>query len=298
MLTAGLTEIPFGFELTDSSRNRHFMERSTGSLAFFPGEPDVGVRLSGGIGFVRYAVAVVNGEPLDDRTSSRPARDPNAAKDIIARLGAAGNVTRALRLSGGVSALRGTGFHVGTEATKNRAEWRDLNENNSIDSGEVTAVPGSAATPSVNFSRWALALDVQARLHTPLGQTMVYGEAMAATNIDRGFFVADPVRTGLDIRHLSLYAAVVQDIKEYGFVGLRVDVYDPNADFFDTRAGKLIPTSQAVTTVSPLVGLQLPGIARLTFQYDSVRDALGRDARGVPADLRNDRWTLRFQVQR
>jgi hypothetical protein len=121
---------------------------------------------------------------------------------------------------------------------------------------------------------------------------------MAATNLDRGFFVADPVRTGLDIRHLSLYAAVVQDIKEYGFVGLRVDVYDPNADFFDTRAGKLIPTSQAVTTVSPLVGLQLPGIARLTFQYDSVRDALGRDARGVPADLRNDRWTLRFQVQR
>lgn len=298
MLTAGVTEIPFGFELTDSSRNRLFMERSAASLAFFPGEPDVGVRLSGGIGFFRYALAVLNGEPLDDRTTSRPARDPNAAKDFVARFGAEGNATRALRLSGSISALRGTGFHAGTEATKNRAEWRDLNENNSIDTGEVTAVPGSAATPSENFARWAVGLDVQARLHTPIGQTMIYAAAVAATNLDRGFFVADPVATGIDIRHLSFYAAGVQEIKEYGFVGLRVDYYDPNADFFDARAGKLIPTSQAVTTISPLVGLQLPGIARLSFQYDVVRDALGRDAWGVPADLRNDHWTIRLQVQR
>jgi hypothetical protein len=298
MLTAGLTEVPFGFELTDSSRNRHFMERSAASLAFFPGEPDVGVRLSGGIGFFRYAVAVLNGEPLDDRTTSRPARDPNAAKDIVARLGAEGKVTPSFRLSGGVSALRGTGFHAGTEATKNRAEWRDLNENNSIDTGEVIAVPGSAATPSENFTRWAAALDVQARVQTPLGQTMIYGEALAATNLDRGFFIADPVVSGVDIRHLSFYAAVVQDVKNYGFVGVRFDYYDPNADFFDSRAGKLIPTSQAVTTISPLVGLQIPGLARLSFQYDVVQDALGRDERGVPADLRNDRWTIRLQVQR
>src|SRR5262249_15348406 len=68
MLTFGLTEIPFGFELTDSNRNRVFMERSQASLAFFPGEPDVGLRLSGGIGFFRYALAILNGEPQDDRS--------------------------------------------------------------------------------------------------------------------------------------------------------------------------------------------------------------------------------------
>jgi hypothetical protein len=46
------------------------------------------------------------------------------------------------------------------------------------------------------------------------------------------------------------------------------------------------------------VGLALPPYARLVFQYDAVFDALGRDARGVPVDLANNRWTLRLQVQR
>ena len=52
----------------------------------------------------------------------------------------------------------------------------------------------------------------------------------------------------------------------------------------------------AGTVASPVVGLALPGYARLTFQYDVVRDLLAKDARGVPVDLKNDRWTLRLQV--
>ena len=39
------------------------MERSLQSRAFFPAEPDLGVRLSGEIAWLRYAFAVVNGEP-------------------------------------------------------------------------------------------------------------------------------------------------------------------------------------------------------------------------------------------
>ena len=33
--------------------------------------------------------------------------------------------------------------------------WRDTNENSSVDTGEIVAVPGSAATPSQSFDRWA-----------------------------------------------------------------------------------------------------------------------------------------------
>ena len=40
----GLSEIPFGYELTESSRNRVFCERSTRSSNSFS-EPDVGVRV-------------------------------------------------------------------------------------------------------------------------------------------------------------------------------------------------------------------------------------------------------------
>ena len=44
-VTAGLTEIPFGFELPDGVRRRVFMERSLASLAFFRAEPDIGLLL-------------------------------------------------------------------------------------------------------------------------------------------------------------------------------------------------------------------------------------------------------------
>jgi hypothetical protein len=297
MLTFGLTEVPFGFELTDSSRNRVFMERSQASLAFFPGEPDVGVRLSGGVGVFRYAVAVMNGEPLDDR-SNVSGRDPNSGKDVVARVGVDTRPAETVRVSGGVSALYGVGFHRGTDATKGAVQWRDLNENSAIDPGEITALPGSAATPSENFDRWALGVDLQLRFKTPLGTTFVYGEAGVAQNMDRGLFVADPIQTGIDARHLFYYGAIVQEVTRWGLAGFRVDAYDPNADFLDNRTGRLLPVSQTITTLSPLVGLTIPGTARLVFQYDVVFDALSRNELGVPADLKNDRFTLRLQVEK
>ncbi|AKT40097.1 uncharacterized protein CMC5_042500 [Chondromyces crocatus] len=296
MITFGLSEIPFGFELVDSARERVFMERSVASLAFFPGEPDVGARLSGGLGFFRYALAVLNGEPVDDRPS-RPARDPNAAKDVVARLGIDTRATPGFRVSGGVSALHGTGFHPGQEATKGTLQWRDLNENSAVDPGEVTALPGSAATPSQNFTRWAVGLDLQLRLRTPLGEAMLYGEAGVAQNLDRGLYPADPITAGVDVRHFFYYGAFVQEITRFGIAGFRVDHYNPNADFLDPRGGKLVPTAQGITTLSPVAGLVLPNRARLLFQYDAILDALARDARGVPTDLKNDRWTLRLQVE-
>jgi hypothetical protein len=130
---------------------------------------------------------------------------------------------------------------------------------------------------------------------------MLYGEVTVGKNMDRGLFLADPFITGTDSRELGYYVGVVQEITRWGVVGFRWDHYDPNADFFDKRAGKLIPTSQAIDTFSPLVGFVLPdpnGIdrARLLLQYDFVRDKLARDERGLPHDLKNDVLTLRLQV--
>ncbi len=296
MLTAGLTEIPFGFELTDSSRRRVFMERSTASLAYFPGEPDVGARLSGGIGFFRYAVGIMNGEPIDDRPG-RLASDPNSAKDVMGRVGVDIKASPKLDVSGGVSFLTGKGFHKGQDAGKNGVVWRDLNENGAVDSGEVSAIPGIAATPSQNFNRWGVGADVQLGYKTPIGWSRFYGEVTVASNMDRSLFVADPVTTGIDVRELGYSLGVVQEITPWGLAGFRFDAYDPNSDFLDKRGGKLIPTNQSIKTLSPVVGFVLPGRGRLLFQYDFIRDALARDTRGVPTDLKNDQLTLRLQVE-
>jgi hypothetical protein len=109
--------------------------------------------------------------------------------------------------------------------------------------------------------------------------------------------VADPVLSKIDQRELGYYFGFLQEITKYGVVGLRFDSYDPNSNAFDSRGGQLIPLNQTITTLSPLLGLQLPDRARLVFQYDYARNNLARDALGVPTDLKSNAWTLRLQVQ-
>lgn len=296
MLTFGVTDLPFGYELAESTRSRYFMERSQSSLALFPTEMDVGVKLSGAVSFVRYGFAVANGEPVDNLAGRLP-RDPNSAKDITGRVGVEFSPIQALRLSGGSSFSRGTGFHAGTQASKAGFVWTDDNEDGKLQSSEIIGIPGTAASPSRNFRRWAYGLDLALELKTTLGATKLYGEAYLASNYDRGLYIADPVQGGSDVREAGGYLALVQNVTQYGVVGFRYSVYDPNADFFDQRRGKLIPSSARVTTISPLLGLELRGQARLLFQYDFIRDRLARDAVGVPSDAKNNLATVRLQVE-
>ncbi len=295
--TVGLSDIPFGYELFDPNRSRLFLERTTASRAFFPGDNDFGARLTGAIGFFRYAVGVLDGTPVPDSEPVAAGLDPTSEKDITARLGAETQPADILGVAGGVSFVRGTGFHAGTAATKDSFQWRDLNGNGAVDPGETTALPGASATPSSTFSRWALGVDLQLRLKTPIGRGMLYGEAYVGSNYDRGLFVADPVATGIDLREVGWYAAYLQEISPYAIVGLRVDAYNPNGDATTQRAGAVLPLDQTITTWSPLIGFVLPDRARLVFQYDRILDHEGLDARGVPTDLRNDQWSLRLQVE-
>ncbi|HKP63742.1 MAG TPA: porin [Polyangiales bacterium] len=292
-LTLGQFDLPFGFEMTYSSKSRWFMERSQVSRALWPGEPDVGVRLSGGYGVLRYSLALTNGEPLDER-SGLGLQDPNSNKDITARFGAQSKISQNFVLAGGVSWNQGKGYHAGTDAVKNTVNWRDLNENGSVDQGELFGSPATQATPAENYTRWAVGADLQFLMHTKLGWTMLYGELVLGENMDRGLLIADPVTTGSDIGELGYYVGLTQELSKFAAVGFRFDVYNPNSDFLDKRAGKLIPTSQTVYTYSPMVALTLPNL-RLIFQWDIISDQLARDESGVPTDLGNNQWTLRLQ---
>jgi hypothetical protein len=294
MLTIGVMDIPFGYELLEPTRERPFMERTTGGLALFPTDMDAGARISGSIDFFHYAVAIMNGEPLDN--SGFP-RDPNAAKDVIGRFGADAKPADGVAIGGGASFATGKGFHAGQDAGKNQLVWRDADQNGAFSPNEVVLVPASGATPSKNFERWALGLDLEFALQTKLGRTKVYGEGFVAQNYDRGVVPADPVLTGVDVREAGAYGAVVQDVTRYGLVGFRGGVYNPNSDLAETRRGRLLPFSQSIYTLSPVAGLVLPGTAKLLFQYDFILDKLARDSRGVPTDAKNNIATVRLQVE-
>lgn len=293
-LSAGVLDIPFGFELMQPSQVRFFMERSQGGLALFPTEPDAGARLSGAVSFVRYAVALMNGEPIEDGTFPR---DPNNNKEVIARFGAEGAPAKNLTLSGGTSFAYGKGFHAGQSATKPGVVWVDTNEDGTHQPGEFFGVPGAAATPSENFERWAIGLDLGLSWTTQLGRSHLYGEAFVASNYDRGYLPSDPVSSGVDARQLGAYAAITQELGRYGVVGFRLSYYDPNSDIIEVQGGRALPKTQTVKTYSPLIGFVLPERARLLLQYDFVRDYLARDTQGVPADADNDQFTARLQVE-
>jgi len=294
MLTLGVTDNPFGYELLEPTRARLFMERTLASSSLFPTEADLALKISGAVSFLRYAVALTNGEPVNNNGFPR---DPNAAKDLLGRIGVEVQPLANLKVWGGTSFANGTGFHPGTDAGKNSLVWRDLNEDGVQTPDEVFGVPGSVATPSKNFDRWALDLDVGATFQSPLGESKLYAEGFVANNYDRGLFVSDPVSTGVDVRQAGGYVAALQDVTKYGVAGFRASFYDPNSDLLETRQGEVLPLSQTIVTLSPLLGLVLKGRARLLFQYDFIFDNLGRDERGVPADIENNAFTARLQVE-
>jgi hypothetical protein len=292
--TVGLFDVPFGYELTESSKGRFFMERSLQSRSFFPAEPDLGVRLSGELAWFRYAFAFMNGEPLGT-PNGFAAQDPNNHKDFVGHVSAVGAPTKETEVSGGISMLNGLGFAKGTDASKNLLVWSDQNEDRRATPDEIFGQPASAASPSYNFDRWAVGADLAVRVKTPIGTTKVYGELQLGSNMDRALFVANPTVSGQPARELGYYIGLLQEITPYGMLGFRFDYYDPNADFLGYQSGKQVPRSQTIKTASPLVAMMIPGRARLVFQYDYVTDSLGRTGDGLPTDLKNDQWTLRLQ---
>lgn len=64
MATVGLFDVPFGYELVESPRTRWFTERSVASQAWFPTEPDLGLRLAGALEWFRWTIAVTDGYPM------------------------------------------------------------------------------------------------------------------------------------------------------------------------------------------------------------------------------------------
>ncbi len=297
-LTLGQFRTPFGAEQLESPRHRIFMERSTMGQAMFPSEIDAGARLAGALGWFHYAVAATNGQPLG--VADSPLQDPNEAKDLSAHLSAVVAPAPSVGLDVGFSALTGRGFHREAQATKDQVQWQDQNANGNFDSGELIAQTGRSASASSNFDRFAFGLDGHARIASRFGTTRVDAELYFASNMDRALYLSDPVLLGRDTRQTGHVVGFTHEVGHGTFVsvfGLRMDYYNPDSDDADVQGTiRVQPYDRSIRTWSPLLGFELEKRARLLFQYDLVRDKLGRDESGVPIDLKNDRMTLRLQV--
>jgi len=292
VLTAGVTDIPFALELGESQRDRLFMEQSIASRALFPTPADIGAKLWGAYEFIDYSIAVVNGEPTE--ATGFPT-DPNAHKDISGRFGFRAVPSERSLISGGASFYVGQGLSRGVPGSKDSLQWVDINNNGLVEAAEIQGVTASAALPSRNFDRWAVALDVSARFPTPIGLLRTGAEAYIASNMDRGVLPSDPVALGGDAVALGGSLYLTSQIGDYVLVGVRGAYYDPNTNLIEQRAGTFHLQEQSFFELSPSLAVMLESV-RLSAQYDWLFDHLGRDSTGVPTDARNDRFTVRLQV--
>lgn len=295
MVTIGLIHTPFGFEPMEVAIRRPFLEQSTMSTAFFPGQYDLGFRVVGGFKFINYALGIMNGDPIGESTF--PGRDPNKSKDLVFRVGAANEVTDRVRLEAGFSGLTGRGFHEGRKATSDTIAWRDINEDGLVEPIEITAIPGQAAEPSESFHRFAVGADLRAFIRLPkIGELALRGEIVRAENLDRGVFVADPIAAGRDIREFGFYVGATQEITKWAQVGVRYDKYNPDSDASDQTPFKVVPLDSSFSTWSFMVAARLP-YGRLIGQYDLRSNSSGRDASGNPTTLADDSFTLRAEAR-
>lgn len=307
-LGAGMIPTAFGYEEYEQVvAERTFLERSMMTDAFFPGQLDLGARLSGLLDFstperpgtqIELTVALQNGQPLGD--SQFPTQDPNRAKDLSARAALRIQASRNVRTELGFSGLSGTGFHDGTLPNKESFVWRDYNQDGIVQVGELRSLSPSSGSPSENFSRWGLGADARVYFHfAPLGMLSVYAEAALGNNLDRGVRPADPVALGRDQREIGLSLGFTQELGKYAIGGFRFDYYRPELDYTELQNGTLVRAREEYFTYAPIVGLRLSLgeiEGRLLAEYAFRQDPLGRDASAKPADLKNNTFTTRAQV--
>jgi len=295
---AGLMLIPFGVAVPLNARYRIFLEQPTFLQAFFPGDNDAGAQVHGAYGLLRYSIAAMNGAPVKD--AQWTGKDPSSSYDFVARIGgdiAMPSLPGHPHVTFGISALEGGDLHPGTPPTKDQLTWVDENGDGIVQPTEIQVIPGSPGEPSQPFKHRALGAD--ARVEWCLrgaGQGEAFFEGAIATNLDRGVYYADPIATDRDLRELGWMLGVVQHVGPHAFAGVRYDTYDADRDATSQLGVNLVGTHRIYSTWAFLAAAQ-HGTARLTLEYDRVRDPLGLSDTGVPTTRADDRVTIRVQAE-
>jgi hypothetical protein len=293
--TFGVFRTPFGAEAERSARLRYYAENALVTQAFFPGQADLGFRAMGGVAWFRYAVAFVNGHPINEPRWG--GRAPTKQGDVLGRLGVDADLG-AVRIIGGASLLKGKGFSPGSPATKDTITVRDVNESGVVTPQSVTLIPGRAATASRTFERWGTGVDLELSANVAdVWRFWLRGEFLFGQNLDRNLFISDPILLGYNQRSYGAVGSFDNIIYQVGLLGFRYDFYQPDPDSTARIGGDVVRSSRRIETATFLAGLQLPGTnTRIFAEYDRVKDHLALATSGRPADLKNNRFILRLQV--
>jgi Phosphate-selective porin O and P len=219
-ISVGQFKYPFGYELQQSDTAREMPERSRMIQQLFAGERDRGLKVQGSYQMLRFQIALVNGNGIQDPIF-KAGKDENAWQDLVGRLGF--DLTT---VSGGLSGYYGANdvYNPAYNATTN---------------------PDTNPLNLKRFSRMRLGADVQGNLDVPsLGNLSLRGEVMYSRDKNKEYngVAADACQDRIGWGW-SLIAA--QNIGNYLGAVVRVDGYDP------LLKGSLDSTTCAGTTAKP-----------------------------------------------
>ncbi len=197
-VSVGQFKYAFGYELQQGDPPREMPERSRMIQQFFPGERDRGLKIQGRYQMLRFQLALVNGNGVQDPIF-KSGKDSNAWLDFVGRVGVDSST-----LSGGLS------WYYGGSSVYNPSSSTDTNP--------------------INLKRYArlrAGADVQANIAIPsLGNLSLRGELIFSRdkNKDYNGVAADKCQ---DRVGLGWSAIAAQNIGSMLGAVVRVDAYDP-----------------------------------------------------------------------
>lgn len=197
-ISVGQFKYPFGYELQQGDPIREMPERARMIQLFFPGERDRGLKVQGSYQFLRFQVALVNGNGIQDPIF-KSGKDSNAWLDLVGRLGVDFQT-----IAGGVS-----GYYSGSDI---------YNPTSSTDTNPANLK---------RYQRVRVGGDVQANLDVPaLGNLSLRGEIIYShdKNLAYNTLAADACQNRVGLGW-SVIAA--QNLGRYLGAVVRVDSYDP-----------------------------------------------------------------------
>jgi len=303
-LTGGVFDRPFGYEISYSSSSRETPERSRIFQTLFPGERDLGARLTfqapktSNWNFLKLDLGLMNGNGTNVETDSY--------KDFIGHLSATRS-SRNEKMKWGL----GASYYNGGYATIS---------NKSYSITEVGGVPvftDAATTKGDRSKRQYMGLDGQFSYDWAPGITQIRAEYLTGTqpgNADKSasLTAAPAAKTDVFNRDFSgYYVYFIQDILETPLQAVvKYDVYDPNTAVSANQIGSKVDGSIA-TNVADIkystIGLGLNyrwnSNVKLMAYYDIVKNETTSllPTTSTLSDLSHDRndnvFTFRIQYK-
>ncbi len=297
-LTAGVFDRPFGFEISYSSSVRESPERSRLFQTIFPGERDLGAKItiqgpkSSKWNFLKIEGGLFNG-------TGGGASDFDYKKDFIGNIGI-NKTTKNEKINYAVRAsYYNGGYRQPTKYIYNNIE--------TLTNGNVGFVVDSNSTNKGKIARREyIGADAQINIDFPFGLTSIRGEYIRGdqpgTSLTTSGPSAEPTTDTYIRKFNGAYFYFLQNIlKTRHQLVLKYDWYDPNTgvsgDEIGKSGSKLSKTDLKYTTIGIGWVYHWDTNVKITAYYDLVKNETSKNLTGYSKDLKDNVFTLRIQYK-